>query len=182
MHDGPRVAANAVKRLEAERVIGAAAPDLLRFFLHRVPDDADAADLLGETLAAAWRSVKRMPTEPEAARMWLFGVAKNTLRRSARTRVREQALVEKLATTLSGAVGASDDDAIDVRSAVAALPTALAELIRLVHWDGFSLEDAADHLGIPASTARTRHARAKELLRAKLAPSHHVEYLAPTVR
>ncbi|MGG1909199.1 sigma factor-like helix-turn-helix DNA-binding protein [Microbacterium sp. NRRL B-14842] len=37
-----------------------------------------------------------------------------------------------------------------------------------MHWDGFSLTDAAALLGVPASTVRGRHQRAKTLLRAAL--------------
>jgi RNA polymerase sigma-70 factor (ECF subfamily) len=37
-----------------------------------------------------------------------------------------------------------------------------------VHWDGFSVAEAAALLGIPASTARGRHQRAKDDLRAAL--------------
>jgi DNA-directed RNA polymerase specialized sigma24 family protein len=44
----------------------------------------------------------------------------------------------------------------------------LAELIRLVHWDGLSLVAAAEMLGISASTARGRYARAKRQLHAAL--------------
>jgi RNA polymerase sigma-70 factor (ECF subfamily) len=62
------------------------------------------------------------------------------------------------------------DDADDVRVAVAGLPERLAELIRLVHWDGFSIEQAAQHMGINPSTARSRHARAKDLIRQQLLP------------
>jgi RNA polymerase sigma-70 factor (ECF subfamily) len=60
---------------------------------------------------------------------------------------------------------------IEVRHAVESLPTHFAELVRLVHWDGLTLEEAAQHLGIPASTARGQHQRAKALLRVQLVPT-----------
>lgn len=63
---------------------------------------------------------------------------------------------------------ASADAGADVRDAIARLEPDLAELVRLVHWDGFSLADAAELLGIPASTARGRYQRAKSELRAAL--------------
>jgi DNA-directed RNA polymerase specialized sigma24 family protein len=37
-------------------------------------------------------------------------------------------------------------------------------VVRLVHWDGFTLGEAAALEGIPASTARSRYARAKREL------------------
>jgi len=47
----------------------------------------------------------------------------------------------------------------------------MAELVRLVHWDGLTITDAAEVLGIPASTAQGRYQRAKELLRLALDPA-----------
>lgn len=155
-----------------EQTLRTVAPDLLGYFLRRTPSAEDAADMVGETLAAAWVSAARMPREAEQARMWVFGVARNVLRHHHRSGSRRSALVDQLASAVrqaqSGAMHRSDDDAIDVRIAVDALPERLAELIRLVHWDGFTIEQAAALLGVPASTARSRHARAKQLLRERL--------------
>jgi RNA polymerase sigma factor, sigma-70 family len=152
------------------RVIADAAPALLGYFAHRVAVREDAADLVGETLEQAWKSARRAPADPEAARMWLFGIARNTLRHHVRGSRRRDALVDRLAAAVRTMAVTDRDAALDVRAAVAALPAEQAELIRLVHWDGFTVEDAARHLGIPASTARSRHARAKERLRAALVP------------
>src|SRR5690606_2310083 len=133
----------------------------------------DAADLVSETMIAAWKASRRMPHDPEQARMWLFGVARNVLRHHVRSTSRRDALVARLGQALAeGSVPDRESD-LDVRAAVAALPENLAELIRLVHWDGFSLEDAAAHLRIPASTARGRHSRARQLLQESLVSVSH---------
>lgn len=55
-----------------------------------------------------------------------------------------------------------------MRDAIARLDADRAEIVRLVHGDGFSLAEASELLGIPASTARGRYQRAKEELRAAL--------------
>jgi RNA polymerase sigma-70 factor (ECF subfamily) len=158
-----------MKRSQVESVLAGCAPALLGYFLRRTADAEDAADLVGETLTQAWRVADRVPADPEAARMWVFGVARNTLRHHVRGGVRRDALIVELGSALTRATGEVDDGDLDVRRAVAALPIELAELVRLVHWDGFSIEQAATLMEIPASTARSRHARAKELLRAALA-------------
>lgn len=151
-----------------------AAPSLLAYFLRRVDAPEDAADLVGESLATAWSSVKRMPAEPESARMWLFGVARNVLRRHYRTRGRRDAAVTRLgqAILLAQATSSNDvddlSDKIEIRTALLTLPENLAELMRLIYWDDFSIEQAASHLGIPASTARSQHSKAKSLLRTAL--------------
>jgi RNA polymerase sigma-70 factor (ECF subfamily) len=152
-----------------EDAIAEAAPALLGYFLRRVDIADDAADLVSETMIAAWKASRRMPGEAEAARMWLFGVARNVLRHHQRSTSRRDALVVRLAQAISSSPAGDNDEALDIRTAVAALPPGLAELVRLVHWDGFSLEDAAEHLGVPASTARSRHSRAKQLLQDTLA-------------
>ncbi|SDH82948.1 RNA polymerase sigma factor [Agrococcus jejuensis] len=154
-----------------ERVLEAAAPTLLGYFVRRTTDPHDAADLVSETFVAAWRARRRMPADDEQARMWLFGVARNVLRHHERSHRRRTAATVALGQALAAAPAPADgDDARDVRAALETLPEQLAELVRLVHWDGLSLEQAATLLRIPASTARGRHARAKALLRAALEP------------
>lgn len=159
-----------MNRSSLEPVLAEAAPALLGFFVRRVDIAEDAADLVSETLIAAWRAEARAPADAQAARMWLFGVARNILLHHDRGRQRRDALTGRLALAIRAAKEPDNDTALDVRAAVAALPDDLGELIRLVHWDGFSLEEAASLLEIPASTARGRHARAKQLLRERLEP------------
>lgn len=153
-----------------DAVIADAAPALLGYFLRRTASSDDAADLVSETMIAAWRARTRMPRDAHAERMWLFGVARNVLRHHDRSGRRRDALVLRLACAVDAAPPPDQDASLDVRAAVDAIPDDLAELIRLVHWDGITVADAASHLGITASTARGRHARAKELLREVLAP------------
>ncbi|MBO9578066.1 MAG: sigma-70 family RNA polymerase sigma factor [Microbacteriaceae bacterium] len=155
---------------DVERVLADAAPALLGYFLRRVEPAEDAADLMNETLAAAWKASRRMPADAEAARMWCFGVARNVLRNHERGHRRRDALADRLHVALAVAeVPAFSGEELDLRAAVAALPDGLPELVRLVHWDGFTVAEAAELLGIPASTARSQHARAKSLLRDSLA-------------
>ncbi|WP_433675328.1 RNA polymerase sigma factor [Microbacterium gorillae] len=141
--------------------------DLLRYLHRRVGAD-DAPDLLGETLLIAWRRVDDVPADPQQARMWLFGLARGTLLNHARGQRRRLALVDRIRSHVTSAVAAPADDGGDVRDAIARLKPELAEIIQLVHWDGFTLAQAAEIIGIPAATARSRYARAKEELRAAL--------------
>lgn len=157
-----------MNRSHVQSVLVETAADLLGYFLHRTTDPQDAADLVGETLSEAWRVARRMPDDSEIARMWLFGVARNILRHHVRGRIRRDALVSTLGHTISDVTADTLDQDLDVRLALTKISAGHAELVRLVHWDGFTLEQAAAHLGIPASTARSRYARAKELLRTHL--------------
>ncbi|MFP7761667.1 RNA polymerase sigma factor [Marisediminicola sp. LYQ85] len=143
--------------------------DLLRFFLRRL-DREDAADATAEVMTVAWTRVDTLPVTPDEARMWLFGIARNVLLHAQRTQVRRSNLAAKLRSTLSMRGAPPADTGIEIRDAIESLEADLAELVRLVHWDGFSITDAANLLGIPPSTARGRYQRAREALRETLAP------------
>jgi RNA polymerase sigma-70 factor (ECF subfamily) len=148
--------------------VEANASDLLTYLLRRVGPD-DAPDLLGETMVVAWRRVGDLPPDIERARMWLFGIARATLLNHARGQRRRWALADRIRLVPSAErSGPAADAGAEVRDAIARLDPEQAELVRLVHWDGFSLVEAAELLGIPASTARGRHQRAKDELRTAL--------------
>lgn len=158
---------------DVERVVRDETPALLKYFLRRVDDREDAADLLSETLLTVWRRVEKLPSDPVEARMWLFGIASHVLQNARRTLRRRSALAERLRADLSvrnGGDDASADLRLDVTRALGSLPSRDRELVRLVHWDGLSLAEAAGVVGLNASTARTRYARARAKLAAQLAP------------
>jgi RNA polymerase sigma-70 factor (ECF subfamily) len=48
------------------------APGLLAYFTRRVQQRDDAADLLGETMLVLWRRVADVPSDEQAARLWLY--------------------------------------------------------------------------------------------------------------
>ena len=71
------------------------ARDLLRFLERRVGTN-DAADALSETMIAAWRHSARLPDDDAEARMWLFGIARNTILNVARGERRRTRLAQRL--------------------------------------------------------------------------------------
>lgn len=141
--------------------------DLLRFLQRRVGDEAP--DVLGSTMLVAWRRARDMPADATQARMWLFGIARMSALGHGRDASRRLRLAERLHGLVEPVVWPDDDIALDVRRAIASLPEAQAELVRLVHWEGFSLADAAYVMGINASTARGRYQKARESLAGLLA-------------
>lgn len=154
------------------QALAANSRDLLTYLERRVDSSDDAADLLGETMLIAWRRVGKLPVDALGARMWLFVIARNTLSNYSRGRRRQLAVTSALKRELLSAVETDKDVlALDVRRAIATLPDELAELVRLVHWDGFSLADSAKLMRIPAATARGRYARARVML-SELLPSY----------
>jgi RNA polymerase sigma factor (sigma-70 family) len=158
-----------VTRAEAliEHALRESAGDLLGYLQRRIGPD-DAPDLLGETMVVAWRRVGDLPADPERARMWLFGVARTVLLNHRRGERRRWALADRLRGESPVVTASPADEGSDVRDAIDRLGADLGELVRLVHWERMSIAQAAELLGIPDSTARTRYARAKEELRLSL--------------
>jgi len=155
--------------------------DLLRYLQRRVTHPEDAADLLGHVLLALWVNGARVPTTDTDARMWCFGIARNVLREhyrhtakrlalagQLREHLRDTALQDNAASTAAEARIRAEG----VRTAVVALDKRSRELVMLVHWDGFSIAEAARLLSMNESTARTRHSRALKRLEQKLTERH----------
>ena len=149
------------------------ARDVLAYLQRRTASAEDAADVLSETLTAAWRRIDDLPADDERARMWLFATARNVLANHHRGRRRADDLAARLRDELAAqhrSAGAGEDDEVAdaVREAIEQLPLAQRELVTLVHWEGFSLAQAAEVIGIPASTARGRYAGARAELARRL--------------
>ncbi len=144
---------------------------LLSYLERRIGID-DAPDALAEVMTVVWRREAELPVDATEARMWMFGIAKGVVANAARGAVRRAKLADRLraVTALSGdavlgtpasATGPSADHGHDVRDAISRLDPELADVVRLVHWDGFTLGEVAALEGLPASTVRGRYARAK---------------------
>ncbi len=147
---------------------------ILRYFLRRLDNADDAAEALSDVFLIAWQKRRHAPADGEAARAWLYAIAQNVLLNRFRTSGRARKLAQRLAAELATqervtldftAVVAESDR---VGRALAELEPEAAELIRLVHWDGLNLVQAATVLGIPASTARSRYQTAKGRIRETL--------------
>lgn len=146
------------------------APALLGYFARRVPEPADAADLVGETFLVLWRRTHDVPDDPDAARMWAFGVARRVLSTYHRTGARRSALTARLRAELEVTARAThaDPQVAALRDALDRLDPLDRELVRLVHWDGFTLAEAARLLGKRPGTVRSRYHRARQRLRAEV--------------
>ncbi len=152
-----------------QKALFAVAPDLLAYFERRVVVREDAADLLNETLLQAWRGVAKLPTGQEPQRMWLFAIARNVLLNHNRSTRRRSALLDRIRNEL--ATDCLEPDAAEsqaIQDAVRRLPAMQRELVMLIHWDGFTITEAAQILGVNASTARSRYAVARRTLQNSL--------------
>lgn len=146
-------------------------PELLRFFLRRLGDTEASADALADLFLLVWRRRATVPTNLTELRLWIYGAAGNIVRNQRRSSRRASQLAASLRMEISthGPTSSDPSDAFakadEVSRALNVLPYDLAELLRLVHWDGLSLAEAALVQGIPASTTRSRYQSAKARLR-----------------
>lgn len=166
---GRRFAVTTQGRADIRAALRDVSPDLLAYLERRVRSREDAADLLGETMLQAWRRVNAFPSEDRARqRMWLYTIAANVLANYRRSSRRKVALADRLRSHLSAAVTTDGTEAHAVRDAVLRLDAAHGELVMLIHWDGLTILEAAELLGVNPSTARSRYASARSILRTSL--------------
>jgi RNA polymerase sigma factor (sigma-70 family) len=149
-------------------------PRVLAYLARRVDPPGDAADVLAEVFATAWRRVLDLPAGDGEAAAWLFGIARGTLANHWRGQTRRHALADRLRAQLEQRLRESPppaDDALAVRNALSRLTPDDRELLTLVAWDGLRADEAAAVLEISAAAARQRLVRARRRLRAELDPA-----------
>lgn len=153
--------------MRTEHAILAEIPRLHRYARALTGNDADADDLLQDTLERAlgkwtlWR--------PGNLRAWLLTMMHHVFLNQLRTRPPIVTLDED---TPSIPVRPQQQDELDVRDldrALARLPPDQREVLLLVGLEELSYADTARILGIPQGTVMSRLSRARERLRAILA-------------
>ena len=142
---------------------------LLAYARRRV-DQATADEVVADTFLVAWRRRDDVPDEHE--RLWLFGVARNTIRNASRADRRQRAVREKLrglhAAEAAGppqadpSGGAGDERAEALRVALGCLAEADRELLMLVAWEELSYAEIAQTLDLTANAVAIRVHRARK--------------------
>jgi len=152
-------------------------------------NDADAEDLVAESVARAWRARDSL-SEASAFRSWMFRILHNTFvseRRRAMARPQVEPLAEgdceqEHAFSIFERVhqpfllwlGTPEQEFLDkvmradLEHALAALPEHYRIVVILSDLEGFTYAEIADAVQIPIGTVRSRLARARAALQAKL--------------
>ncbi|MER8234101.1 RNA polymerase sigma factor [Streptomyces sp. NPDC094049] len=151
---------------------------VLGFVTRRTTDRHLAADLTADVFVAALESFEGYDFRRGTHRVWLYGIARNTLASYVRHAAREREAV----ATLSGRRLLDDQDVqrfeerIDAEREArgllarhAVLSEPLRAVIDLVAVDGLTTKEAAKVLRISQATARVRLHRARVALRAERA-------------
>ena len=144
--------------------------DVLRFIRRRADFDA-AEDLAHETFLIAWRRFDNVPSAEDAARAWLFGVARNCLLNDHRARERYAQLGVRIATSMEPESEWTSDAVagqLDLISAWQSLSHGQQEVLSLALWEELPAVNAGKALGISAAAYRIRLHRARNALRHSL--------------
>ena len=149
-----------------------------RWLRSQTPDAATAADLTAETFAQVLVSLGRFRgADDQAARAWLFGIARNLLRRYRRRGRVELDTVRRLGVSLD-----HGDDELDrversvdataradeLTSALETLPDTQQQALQLRVVDELDYREAAAQMGTTEQNARIRVSRALKALSLRL--------------
>jgi RNA polymerase sigma-70 factor (ECF subfamily) len=141
-------------------------------------DWAVAEDVVSLTFLDAWRLRERLDTEGGSVRPWLLGIATNVTRNTRRAARRHAAAMARLpreeaVRDFAEEVAGRLDDAAQlaaVRTALARLRRAEREVLALCVWSGLDYAAAAQALGVPVGTVRSRLSRARAKLAKHMEP------------
>jgi RNA polymerase sigma-70 factor (ECF subfamily) len=152
------------------------------YCFRRTGDWAQAEDLTSVTFLEAWRR-RNVELEDEAVLPWLYGVATNVLRNSARSVRRYQAAIARIPAPPTPR-DPSDDIMVrlsaeeEVRAMhllLQQLPRHEQDVIALVHWQDLTIAEAAIAVGVSDSTVRSQLSRAHTRLRQLATEANHRE-------
>ncbi len=142
-------------------------------YAYRLTGDAgEAEDVVAQTFLEAWRMRRKVRPEGDSLEPWLYGIATNVLRNSRRAARRYRAALDRIprpeptpdhADDLAERDGEEEESAA-ARAALRSLRPGEREVVALCVWSGLTYAQAAEALGVPVGTIRSRLSRAKSRL------------------
>ncbi|NRQ38369.1 RNA polymerase sigma factor [Nonomuraea sp. NN258] len=151
------------RRRRFEDVYAQTYEQILGYAMRRCDSPEDAADVVAETFAVAWRRVDLLPGGGEA-RLWLYGVARNVLANHRRGDARRRLRNVRLDTDIADLYARTPECGVelsDIARAFGALPEDDRELLSLVAWEGLDHGQIAKILNCSRNAVRIRLYRAR---------------------
>jgi len=145
--------------------------DAVYRFLSRRAGPNAAEDLASEVFVAALGARKRVfPHKSGSALPWLYGIASNVLRAHLRQANRLGRGQSEMGVDWEAVDARLDAQALrsQLREVIGVLSAKERDILLLVAWDGLTVTEAADALGMSKVAARTRLHRARQRAQAVL--------------
>jgi RNA polymerase sigma factor (sigma-70 family) len=146
---------------------------LLMRLRRRTTDQDLAADALHDTFVAVWRRPRTFRGDGDVG-AWLWGIAIRQLLTRLRKRAQPTPVTGQVISALSPSVRSAEDELLiavehgPVGDALRTLSPELRRVLQATVIDGLSTREAAQLLGIPQATVKSRARVAKSRLREQL--------------
>ncbi|MFJ8858623.1 RNA polymerase sigma factor [Streptomyces sp. NPDC102451] len=160
------------------------ADDIHRYAARRLGTEA-ADDLMAETFVIAFQQRRGYDLTRPHARPWLYGIVTNLVRGHRRAEARRLRALARAASAVPDGPGGDGEPLADrvaarvsaeglrgeLAGALAALPARYRDVLLVVAWGDLDYAEAAEALGVPVGTVRSRLHRARKKLREALGGS-----------
>ncbi|MEU1198097.1 RNA polymerase sigma factor [Streptomyces sp. NPDC005813] len=158
------------------------ADDIHRYAARRLGADA-ADDLMAETFVIAFQRRRRYDLSRAQARPWLYGIVTNLVGEHRRAEARHLRALARVAAGVPDEGGGEPmaervADRVTAESArgalagcIAKLPARYRDVLLVIAWGDLDYAEAAEALGVPVGTVRSRLHRARRRLRDALGGS-----------
>ena len=147
-------------------------------------DKANAEDLVADTVSKAWSAIDSLHDRTRV-RAWIFRILRNTFLSSCRKRRPDACFSDEGDLDLESLLFGQEDEFLNwwanpekcvindmlgdqLEAAINALPEAFKVTILLVNVEDLTYDEAAEGLGVPRGTVRSRMKRGRTLLQKRL--------------
>ncbi|MFJ8537418.1 RNA polymerase sigma factor [Streptomyces sp. NPDC093591] len=165
------------------------ADDIHRYIARRLGSDT-ADDLMAETFVIAFQRRRRYDLSHAHARPWLYGIATNLIGRHRREEARRLRALSRVAALPPGRQDSGPEQTVTEKlgaggshgalaGALAELPARYRDVLFVIAWGDLDYEEAAQALGVPVGTVRSRLHRARTRLRRALGGPDRTPSTAP---
>ena len=153
----------------AESWVRAYAGAILKTCFLCLADHDLAQDAMQDTFMKAWKQLEKTdPAMIQNEKAWLMKIAMNTCRDYRRTQWFKRVDLRRSLEELPDKLTAVPEKDRDLTILIGTLPDKYKQVILLYYYANLTIQDTADALGIPKSTANKRLRKAEEILKHSL--------------
>ena len=142
---------------------------VMGFFLSRLRSREDAEDLCSEVFLNAIRALPDFDETKASLSTWLYTISRNTLTDHLRRQSTwEELSPEPLENASAQAQTVREDTLRELAAALRELDREQRDIVILHYYNGYSLVEVAERMGLSYGAVKLRHTKALEALRREL--------------